>query len=135
MRFLAVEFHRQVQDIETVQSVTVSAEDDAELRRLTVTNWSARARELDFTSYVELALATHGADTAHPAFAKMFIETEYAGDGLLLAHRRLRSPEDPPIWTGHLLVGAPTGIEYETEVKRSWDAVTRPRHRKACAGI
>ncbi len=101
VRFLAdhTEFHRRVQDIETLQNVTVSAEDDAELRRLTVTNWSARTRELDFTSYLELALAPHGADTAHPAFAKMFIETEHVDDGLLVAHRRLQSPENPPVWS------------------------------------
>ncbi len=117
VRFLAdhTEFHRRVLDVETVQSVTVSAEDDVELRRVTVTNWSARSRELEFTSYAELALAVHGADTAHPAFAKMFIETEYVGDGLLVAHRRLRSPDDPPIWAGHLLVGAPQEVEYETD--------------------
>ena len=38
VRFLAdhSEFHRRVLDIETVQAVTVSAENDAELRRLTV---------------------------------------------------------------------------------------------------
>ena len=35
-----------------------------------------RTRQLEFTSYVELALAPHRADTAHPAFAKMFVETE-----------------------------------------------------------
>jgi cyclic beta-1,2-glucan synthetase len=117
VQFLAdhTEFHRRVLDVETVQAVTVSAEDDAELRRLTVTNWASRARELDFTSYVELAMAQHGADSAHPAFAKMFVETEYAGDGLLIARRRPRSPDDPPLWAGHLLVGAPAGIQYETD--------------------
>jgi cyclic beta-1,2-glucan synthetase len=116
-RFLAdhTEFHRRVLDIETLQAVTVSAEDDVELRRVTVTNWSARTRELDFTSYLELALAPHAADTAHPAFAKMFIETEHPEDGLLVAHRRLQAPENPPIWTAHLLVGAPAGIQYETD--------------------
>ncbi len=117
VRFLAdhTEFHRRVQDIETLQTVTVSAEDDAELRRLTVTNWSARTRELDFTSYMELALAPHGADMAHPAFAKMFIETEHVDDGLLIAHRRLQSPENPSVWAAHLLVGAPGGIQFETD--------------------
>jgi cyclic beta-1,2-glucan synthetase len=117
-RFLAdhTEFHRRVLDIESVQSITVSAEDDAELRRLTVTNWSSRTREMEFTSYLELSMAPHAADTAHPAFAKMFVETEYAGDGLLIAHRRPRSPQDPPIWAGHLLIGAPPGsIQFETD--------------------
>ena len=117
VRFLAdhTEFHRRVQDIETLQTVTVSPEDDAELRRLTVTNWSGRTRELEITSYLELSLAAHAADTAHPAFAKMFVETEHVDDGLLFAHRRPRSESDAPIWTAHLLVGAPGGIQYETD--------------------
>jgi cyclic beta-1,2-glucan synthetase len=119
VRFLAdhTEFHRRVTDVETIQAVTISAEDDVELRRLTVTNWSARTRELDFTSYVELSLTSAAADSAHPAFAKMFIETEHCGEGLLIAHRRPRSPEEAPIWAAHLLVGAPeTGYETRREV-------------------
>ena len=117
VRFLAdhTEFHRRVLDIETLHTVTVSAEDDAELRRVTVTNWSGRTRELDFTSYVELALGPHAGDTASPAFAKMFVETEYAGDGLLIAHRRLQSSHDTPIWAAHMLVGAQADIQFETD--------------------
>jgi len=121
VRFLAdhTEFHRRALDIETVQAITVAAEDDAELRRITITNWSSRTRELEFTSYSELSLAPHAADTAHPAFAKLFVETEYAGDGLLIAHRRLRSPEDNPIWSAHMLVATPDvlaeGVQFETD--------------------
>ena len=117
VRFLAdhTEYHRRALDIETLQAVTVAAEDDAELRRLTITNWSTRTREIELTSYAELVLAPHAADAAHPAFAKMFIETEYAGDGLLLAYRRQRSPEDPPVWAGHMLQGFSGAIQYETD--------------------
>ena len=117
VRFLPdhAEFHRQALDIETVQSITVAAEDDAELRRITVTNWSSKTRELEFTSYTELAMAPHAADAAHPAFAKMFVETEYAEDGLLIAHRRPRSDQDSPIWTGQLISGISGGIQYETD--------------------
>lgn len=117
VRFLAdhTEFHRRAFDIETLLAIAVAAEDDAELRRLTVTNWSSKLREMEFTSYCELALAPHGADIAHPAFAKMFIETEYAADGLLIAHRRPRSPEEPAVWAGHMLVGASGHIQYETD--------------------
>ncbi len=86
--------------------VTVAAEDDAELRRVTITNRSLRSRRLEFTSYVELALAPHRTDTAHPAFAKIFVETEWLSDGVLLAHRRPRSPDDPPMWAAHILAGA-----------------------------
>ncbi len=117
VRFLAdhAEFHRRTLDIETVQSVTVAAEDDAELRHIVITNWSPHRRELELTSYTELALAVHRADTAHPAFAKLFIVTEYLGDGLLIAHRRLRAPEETPIWVAQLLLGATGVIQYETD--------------------
>jgi cyclic beta-1,2-glucan synthetase len=109
------EFRRRVSGIETVMEVTTSAEDDAEFRRVKVTNRSLRARQIELTSYLELAMTPHGADKAHPAFAKMFIETEYPENGVLIAHRRPRSPQDPPIWMGHALVGPSDEIQFETD--------------------
>jgi hypothetical protein len=38
--------------------------------------------------------------------------------GVLLAHRRPRSPEEPPIWAAHVLVGATGAIQYETDRAR-----------------
>ena len=73
------EFQRSVLGIESTMDVTVTAEDEVELRRLTLTNRTLRGRQLELTSYIELALAPHRADAAHPAFAKMFVETEAAG--------------------------------------------------------
>ena len=110
-----VEFHRQFLDIETVWSITVAPDDDAELRRLVVTNHSRRTRQLEFTSYLELALAPHGADAAHPAFSKLFIETEYPEEGVLLARRRPRSPDEPSVWCAHVVTGAPGAIQFETD--------------------
>jgi cyclic beta-1,2-glucan synthetase len=117
IRFAAdrVEMQRRVLGIETLLEVTVSAEDDAELRRLRITNRSLRTRELEFTSYLELAMAPHAADKAHPAFAKMFVETENPEKCVLIAHRRPRSPEEAPIWTAHLLIGATDGVQFETD--------------------
>ena len=113
------EFHRGVLGMETVLDVTVAAEDEVELRRLTITNRTLRSRQLELTSYVELSLAPHKADAAHPAFAKMFVETESMGaaksEDVLIAHRRPRSPEDPPIWAAHLIVGATGRIQHETD--------------------
>ena len=109
------EFHRQVFGIETVMEVTVAPEDDAELRRVKVTNRSVRTRPLEFTSYCELALGPHAADKAHPAFSKMFIETEKTSEDILIARRRPRSPEDPVVWAAHLLVGNEGPIQYETD--------------------
>jgi cyclic beta-1,2-glucan synthetase len=117
VRFSAdrAEFTRRLFGIETIMDVTVAADDDAELRRVTITNRSLRSRQLEFTSYMELALAPHRTDSSHPAFAKMFVETECPEPGVLIAWRRARSPEDPPIWAAHVLTGATGAIEYSTD--------------------
>ena len=112
---IAPSFIAGVCGIETVLEVTVAAEDDVELRRFTVTNRSMRSRQFEFTSYAELALAPHGADKAHPAFSKMFIETEYLDQGVLVAHRRLRSPDEASVWAAHILIGATGEVQYETD--------------------
>ncbi|CAN5837224.1 hypothetical protein BH11GEM1_BH11GEM1_35350 [soil metagenome] len=48
--------------------VIVSAEDDVELRRVTLTNAGSLTREIELTSYAEVVLASPAADAAHPAF-------------------------------------------------------------------
>ena len=49
-------------------------------------------RELELTSYLEPVLCGHAADLAHPAFGKLFLETEHlAGSDALLCRRRPRS--------------------------------------------
>src|SRR5678815_2154185 len=99
------EFARTDGAIATVLQVLVSPEDDAEVRRLTLSNTDAVARDLDITSYSELVLAPTAADTAHPAFSKLFVQTEYVAKlGALLATRRPRSPGEPAIWTAHHVV-------------------------------
>lgn len=109
------EFHRNVLGVETVMDVAVTAEDEVELRRLTITNRTLRSRQLELTSYAELALAPHKADTAHPAFQKIFVETEALGEDVLIAHRRPRDPGDPPIWAAHIMIGATGRIQHETD--------------------
>src|SRR5205823_2958789 len=56
------EFHRSDGAITTTLEVLVSPEDDAEMRRVSVTNLGARAREVEVTSYAELVLAPPAAD-------------------------------------------------------------------------
>ena len=112
--------------------MTVAAEDDVELRRVTITNRSLRSRQLEFTSYLELALAPHRTDAAHPAFAKMFVETECPESGVLLRAGAARGrPDDPPIWAAHVLTGR-DGRRFSTKriAPRFWAAaenVPQPR--------
>ena len=75
-------FRRRDGDIETVLEVIVSPEQTVEIRRITLINHGSQPRELELTSYAEIVLAPHGADLAHPAFGKLFLETEWvAGPG------------------------------------------------------
>ena len=106
----------------TALEVAVSGEDDAEVRRVSISNLGHRARDIELTSYAEVVLAPAAADAAHPAFAKLFVHTELVADaGALLATRRRRSPGEPEVWAAHLAVveGESLGAgEYETDRAR-----------------
>ncbi|HEX7332649.1 MAG TPA: glucoamylase family protein [Pyrinomonadaceae bacterium] len=113
------DFRRLDSGISTRMEVVVSAEDNAEVRRISLTNHTSRTREIELTSFAEVVLNTPDADAAHQAFSNLFVETEFfAGENAILAHRRLRSAEDKPIWGVHVvvaegdLVGA---VQYETD--------------------
>lgn len=99
------EIIRRDGSLTTTLEVVVSAEDDAEVRRLSITNAAGQSAEIDVTSYLELVLAPPAADSAHPAFSKMFVQTEYLSTlGALIATRRQRSPSEPQIWTAQIMV-------------------------------
>jgi cyclic beta-1,2-glucan synthetase len=99
------EFKRRYGLLTTVMEVLVSVEEDAEVRRISISNASSHVREIEVTSYAELVLAPQAADLAHPAFSKLFVETEYLPlAGAILATRRRRSPSEPEIWAAHLAV-------------------------------
>ena len=96
------EFIRRDGTLMTTMDVLVSGEDDGEVRRISLTNSGRRVREIELTSYAEVVLTTPAADNAHPAFSKMFVQTEYLAEfGALIASRRPRSPEEPRVWAAH----------------------------------
>ena len=115
------EFVRHDGSIATTLEVVVSPEDNAEVRRVSVANAGTRTRDIELTSYAELVLAPPAADTAHPAFLKLFVQTEYlARIGAILATRRRRSPAEPEIWAAHLAVVEGEAIgEPEIETDRA----------------
>ncbi len=115
------EFRRRKFGIESHLEVTVSPEDDAEIRSITLINHGLRERKLELVSAVELSLALHNGDRAHPAFNKLFIQTEALPDlQTLIAWRRMRSEDDPPIWAAHFIVEkVPSGQSFEYETDRA----------------
>ena len=117
-----VEIHRRDAHYATLMQVVVSPEDDAEIRQVSITNLSLKPREVEVTSFAELALAPAATDTAHPAFSKLFIQTEFVpGIDALLASRRPRESEEETMWVAHVTAveGETVGaVQYETDRAR-----------------
>jgi cyclic beta-1,2-glucan synthetase len=118
-----ITFQRRDNDIETRLEITVSSEDDVDVRRLAITNRGSQTREIEVTSYVEMALARPEDDLAHPAFGKLFIETEFDRQSAgLLFSRRPRGADETPVVGFHVLGvdGLRLGgaVEWETDRAR-----------------
>ncbi len=116
------EIARRDGPIITSTEIVVSPEDDAEVRRVSIANTGNRLREIELTTYAEVVLTAPDADSAHPAFAKLFVQTEFvAGAGTLLATRRNREPGEQQLWAAHISVlegEAVGGLQFETDRAR-----------------
>ena len=117
-----VEFRRRLDDWETHTEIVVSPEDDIELRRTRITNRAATARTIEVTSYAEVVLAPAISDSLHPAFSKLFVQTEIvASRNAIVCSRRPRDAHDQPPWMFHLLAvheGQSLGTSFETDRAR-----------------
>jgi Cellobiose phosphorylase len=105
-------------EIELRMQACVAPDDNLELRRYTLRNHSDRPRRIELTSYAEVVLNLRAADRAHPAFSKLFIQTEYLPEQrALLAKRRPRSTGEKPIYMIHWSVGQHRDkpLQYETD--------------------
>ncbi len=116
------EYRRRDQAIETHTEISVSAEDDVEIRRVTLTNLSSRPRHIEVTSYAEVVLAPLNADLAHRAFSNLFVQTEILpARQAILCTRRRRTPDEQVPWMFHLLA-APGAVadapSFETDRAR-----------------
>ncbi len=115
------EYRRRDGDIETYTEICVSPEDDVEIRRVTLGNFARRPRRVELTSFAEVALAPQNADLTHPAFSKLFVQTEILADRkAILCSRRKRALSDADPCMFHMLIvpdvtDAPT---FETDRER-----------------
>ncbi|MBY0475301.1 MAG: cyclic beta 1-2 glucan synthetase [Nitrosomonas sp.] len=113
------EYRRRDQSIETHTEISVSAEDNVEIRRVTLTNQSSRIRHIEVTSYAEVVLAPLNSDLAHRSFSNLFVQTEIIRDRqAILCTRRRRTPEEQIPWMFHLLAAPGAVIDepsYETD--------------------
>ncbi len=116
------DFRRTDGAIATHMEITVATEHSAEVRRVTLTNRDRRPHDLEMTTYAEVVLAPHTADLNHPAFGKLFLETEWVeSHGALLCRRRPRAADQEPIWAVHVVSiegDTPSETEFETDRAR-----------------
>lgn len=111
-------FSRKDGDIETQTEVIVSSEENAEIRKVRISNHGDEVAMIEVTSYMELTMTRLESDLAHPAFSNLFVRTEYIPKyDSILAHRRPRGEDEEYIWAVHSVVtnGNMVGsVEYET---------------------
>ncbi len=116
------DFVRHHETLTSTLSVAVAGDCDAEVRCVTIANRGDGTRDIELTSYTELILGSAAGDATHPAFSKMFVQTEWVeeGGGALLATRRPRSPGDAKAWAAHFaVVDAPDSNEQSYETDRA----------------
>jgi len=102
------EFWRQDHEISSRMEITIAPDDDVEIRLISLINQDTVPRNLLLSSYAEVVLSTQAVDRRHPAFNKMFIESEYIPEAnALLFHRRPKSSDEEPIFMAHFLLTEP----------------------------
>jgi cellobiose phosphorylase len=113
-----VTIHAAHREIESTLEICVAPQDDCELRRLTLRNRSDRTRTLEITTFCEIALLPLEADLSHPAFSRLFVQTEmHAPSAALLAARRPRRPTEAWPVVVHALIGEGV-VEFESDRAR-----------------
>ena len=118
----AVMIVRRDDGIEFRTEISVAPHADLEWRRYTVTNLGRQSRHLDLTTCAEVVLNKAAADAGHPAFSKLFVQTESLVNlDAVLALRRPRSPDDELLFLGHalLVVGTRSTDAPELETDRA----------------
>jgi len=132
-------YSRHYGSLSSTLDIAVAVAGAAELRRQCIRNDGDRPRKLSLTSYAELVLGPASTDAAHPAFSKMFVQTEWLADQqALLATRRHQEVDQKPIWAAHFLVAEsernPLEPEYETDRARFLGRGRLLRHAHAMQG-
>lgn len=116
------EFRVRKMGIDTHMEMAVSPEDNIELRRINVMNHNHVRHFVELTTYAEVVLASPLEDSQHPAFSKLFVETEiHEPLQAVICSRRPRYSGEAERHMFHLLNahGASAhSISYETDRSR-----------------
>jgi len=115
------EFKRRNGDISSDMIVSLDADHNFEIRKVTLTNHGNKEKRLEVTSYLEVVDDAYLAELSHPAFNKLFLESEYLEEQEIFLTKRRRKKEDDNPYVMHMVR---TGtklckkLEYENDRKR-----------------
>ncbi len=113
-----VKFKRVDGKIETLTEIVVAADDNVEIRRLTLKNFGDKTATIEITSYLEVVLATLSQDIAHPAFSNLFIKTEHLEENnCIIAGRRTKANNEKTWMMANAVIvddEQPENVQFET---------------------
>lgn len=99
------EFQRRSHGLFSRMVVAVASQQDVEARLLSLHNETNRRRRFLLFGIAEVALAPPREFWRHPAFARLFVESEcFEEDHLLLFRRRPRASNDKAVFMAHMIV-------------------------------
>ena len=96
------EFLRQDKGITTSTIISLMPDYNLEIRKVKLKNLSLRERQLEVTSYMEVAIDTLASESSHPAYNKLFVENEFLEERNLFISRRRRGIGSGP-YAMHML--------------------------------
>jgi len=97
--------------------LAIASQHDVEARKLILTNEEDRPRRIMVISQAAVAMAARDEFERHPAFSRLFIETEcLPEERTLLFRRRPRSSTEKPLYLAHALV-----LPADSQAEFGWD--------------
>ncbi len=102
------------EDVSHTLEISIAPTLDVEIRKITITNGTAAHREVELTTYAEIALNHPLGDAGHPAFSKLFVQTSVVDGRILLARRRPRGMNENWPWMAQMLIVDEQELSWET---------------------
>ena len=114
------EIRRVEDDIRMIMQTTITPQDDVCIHKISLTNQGDQSRDLRIISYGEVVLAPQATDRQHPAFNKLFIESQFEKKtNMLYFQRRRRSAVEESRGMAHVLIDdSSSQIHYESDRKK-----------------
>lgn len=111
------EFKRSDGDITTHTEISLSLIHNLEIRKVKLTNHGKSEKQIELTSYLEVVGDRYMAEASHPAFNKLFIESEFIEENSIFLSRR-RGKESGNPYVMHMVkseIPPSRAIEYEND--------------------